>query len=311
MTVETLAEVLAVDFNGSNVPFYNPDMRFERPADILRICYGLVVEFHGVHYVLHLTEEQRRQRLGTVKLAHFSVKEYFIKHITNEQLSHSVIAQTCLAQLLYFDRPKILDWEQPHSLILNHINFLFPLTSYAALNWESHLHSSGAAAVQCPLLCQLQRQLFTSPTTLNHAFLSWLKIQNLIINVDYYDLREKSNVLGRALRSFRPDRHFPLDASPLYYACFAGSVQAVQHLIKNNADIDRGGHQASTRPLLISSEEGHLEIARMMLDKGANVDVVGGYYGKALQAACMEGHLEPATLLRERGASDFELGVNE
>lgn len=48
MTVETLAEVLAVDFKGSGVPTYNPDMRYERPADILHICYGLVTEFRGM-----------------------------------------------------------------------------------------------------------------------------------------------------------------------------------------------------------------------------------------------------------------------
>ena len=55
--------------------------------------------------------------VGTIKLAHFSVKEYFLKHITSEQLSHSMIAQTCLAQLLYFDGPNILDWDRPGSAI--------------------------------------------------------------------------------------------------------------------------------------------------------------------------------------------------
>ncbi|KAF7970480.1 hypothetical protein HWV62_23839 [Athelia sp. TMB] len=286
MTVEILAEVLAVDFHASAGPIYKPDMRCERPADIMHICYGLITEFQG-----------------TVKLAHFSVKEYFIKHITNEQLSHSVIAQTCLAQLLYFDGPEILDWEPPRSPSLNYIDTLFPLASYAALNWVSHLHSSGSAPVQCPLLCQLLRQLFTSPTTWNHALLSWVQIQNLIIKENDFDLRHKSNVLGDALRSFQHDRHLPLDASPLYYACFAGSVQAVQHLINNNADVDRRGREASTRPLLIASEEGHLEIARLLLDKGANVDFEGGHYGTALQAACARGHLELATLLLDKGAN--------
>ncbi|KAF7978591.1 hypothetical protein HWV62_45310 [Athelia sp. TMB] len=286
MTVEILAEVLAVDFNRSGGPAYNPNKRYERPADILRICYGLITEFQG-----------------TVKLAHFSVKEYFIKHITNEQLSHSVIAQTCLAQLLYFDGPEILDWEHPRSLSLNYIDTLFPLAGYAALNWVSHLHSSGAAPVQCPLLRQLLQQLFTSPTTWNHALLSWVQIQNLIIKDNYYDLSSKSNVLGRSLQSFKNTQNLPLDASPLYYACFVGSVQAVQHLINNNADVDIRGREASTRPLLIASEEGHLEIARLLLDKGANVDIVGGKYSTALQAACARGHLELATLLLDKGAN--------
>ena len=47
LTVDILAETLAVDFNASGGPIFNPDMRYERPADILRICYGLVTEFEG------------------------------------------------------------------------------------------------------------------------------------------------------------------------------------------------------------------------------------------------------------------------
>lgn len=47
LTVESLAEVLAVDFSGSDHPVYKPDLRCKRPADILRICYGLVTEFKG------------------------------------------------------------------------------------------------------------------------------------------------------------------------------------------------------------------------------------------------------------------------
>ncbi|KAF7976053.1 hypothetical protein HWV62_7968 [Athelia sp. TMB] len=48
MTVEILAEVLAVDFHTSAGPIYKPDMRCERPADILRICNGLHLETRTV-----------------------------------------------------------------------------------------------------------------------------------------------------------------------------------------------------------------------------------------------------------------------
>ncbi|KAF7970481.1 hypothetical protein HWV62_23841 [Athelia sp. TMB] len=285
MTVDILAEVLAVDFKADGGPIYNPDMRCERPADILRICYGLVTEFQG-----------------TVKLAHFSVKEYFIKHITNEQLSHSIIAQTCLAQLLYLDGPNIIDWERPESQNLNYINSSFPLAHYAALNWVSHFHASGTAAVRCLPVHQLLLQFFTSPSaTWSYPLLSWIRIQNLIINAQQH-LRYEPNVLGRALQSLRNTRDLPLDASPLYYACFAGSVVAVQHLVNNNADIDRVGREASARPLLVASEEGHLEITQLLLENGANINLTGGRYGTALQAACAQDQLELATLLLEKGA---------
>ena len=47
LTVAELAEVLAMDFNTSDVPFYDPDMRCQTPAVIWSICNGLVTEFEG------------------------------------------------------------------------------------------------------------------------------------------------------------------------------------------------------------------------------------------------------------------------
>ncbi|KAF7982264.1 hypothetical protein HWV62_29505 [Athelia sp. TMB] len=295
MTVQTLAEVLMVDFNESSVPVYNILMRYKRPADLLHICYGLVTEYKG-----------------TVKVAHFSVKEYFIKHIASKQLSHSVIAQICLAQLLHFDRPKIIDWDRTN-FRLNYIESSFPLAPYAALNWVFHFHSSGAASTHCPPLHQLLTKLFTLPsTTWSYALTSWVRLQNLVIKaarVSRHDLMYESNLLGRTLRSFNKAEYLPYDASPLFYACFSGSLHAVQHLVSDNAHVDQVDCEASTRPLLISCEEGHFEIARVLLDSGANVNSKGGRYGMTLQAACVGGHLELAKLLVERGADvNFEGG---
>ncbi|KAF7965758.1 hypothetical protein HWV62_41994, partial [Athelia sp. TMB] len=288
MTVEILAEVLAVDFHANAGPIYKPDMRCERPADIMRICYGLITEFQG-----------------TVKLAHFSVKEYFITHITNEQFSHSVIAQTCLAQLLRFDKSGALDENLPGSSdkVLVRINTSFPLAQYAAVNWVSHFHRCGGSSADYPHLHQLIVKVFASPsTTWSHALLSWVRLLNLAITDDG-SLRYKDNLLGRTLRSYKNARELPLDASPLYYASFAGSVQAVQCLISDGANVNSVGSESSTRPLLKASEEGHLEIARLLLEKEVNVNVMGGTYGTALQAACARGHLELATLLLDKGAN--------
>ena len=47
---------------------------------------------------------------------------------------------------------------------------------------------------------------------------------------------------------------------------------------------------------------GRLDLARLLLDRGADVDAVGGDYGTALQAACARGYLDIAMPLRARGA---------
>ncbi|KAF7975438.1 hypothetical protein HWV62_9571 [Athelia sp. TMB] len=296
LAVKELAEVLAVDFASGDLPFYDPDMRCQTPAVIWSICNGLVTEFEG-----------------TVKLAHFSVKEYVVKRIkpkaeaqfsTSEQFSHSVIAQDCLAQLLHFDEPSVLDWEESHSLSrsLDYIGSSFPLAQYAAMNWVSHFQSSAAAPAHCLPLQNLLLRLFKSPPdTWSHALLCWVRVQNLVIDVDKY-LRYGGTVLGRTMKSFRMANDLPLDVSPLYYACFAGSFHAVQHLISNGADVNKAGQELSTRPILLACEEGHLEIARLLLDGGADVNLEGGLYGTALQAAIAGDHLKLAKLLLAKGA---------
>ncbi|KAF7983634.1 hypothetical protein HWV62_20572 [Athelia sp. TMB] len=287
MTISALAEVLAVDFSKDGNPLYKLARRYKRPGDILSTCYGLVTEFDG-----------------TVKLAHFSVKEYFIQHITSEQLSHSIIAQTCLAQLLHFDGPKILDWEHPGSVDLDYIRSSFPLAIYAAMNWVSHFHSSGAAVTGCAPLQQLLLNLFTLPsTTWSYTLLSWVNLQNLILDHDWqWPYHHRSSLLVRTLFSFVKTERLPQDASPLYYACFTGSLQAVQTLVSNEADVNKAGREAATRPLLIASSEGHLDIVNVLLEKGADIDVKGGFCASALQAASAEGHLEMAKLLLKNGA---------
>ncbi|KAF7976642.1 hypothetical protein HWV62_5961 [Athelia sp. TMB] len=296
LTVAELAEVLAIDLNMGEVPFYDPDLQCKKPAIIWGICNGLVTEFEG-----------------TVKLAHFSVKEYLLVRIkskaeahlsTSEQLSHSMIAEDCLAQLLHFDGPSILDWEHPGSIYLDHINSLFPLFQYAAMNWVSHLHLSGSTSIHRPQLQTLLLRMFRLPsTTWSYALLSWVRLQNLAIDADP-KMRYSSTVLRRSLDSFtKVPALLPLDASPLYYACFAGSFHAVQYLVDNGADLNAVGCEPSTRPLLVASQEGHLAIVRLLLDKGANVNLVGGAYGTALHVASAEGHLEVTRLLLDRGAN--------
>jgi ankyrin repeat protein len=66
----------------------------------------------------------------------------------------------------------------------------------------------------------------------------------------------------------RPDQNVDAPASALYYMAFEGLHKAVA----------------------------------LLLDKGADVNAHGGYYGNALQAASERGHEAVVRLLRDRGA---------
>jgi len=78
------------------------------------------------------------------------------------------------------------------------------------------------------------------------------------------------------------------------WACKHGHIAVVRKLIdQENADVGARGNYA----LRYASENGHLEVVRLLLDKGADVSADDNY---ALRWASRYGHLEVVRLLKER-----------
>src|ERR1700735_3019374 len=109
--------------------------------------------------------------IGMIKLAHFSIKEYLMSddllrgaasffHFTAE-LSHSLIAQTCLAYLLQFDTFKSLDQEVIKSS---------PLAEYAARYWIIHACNGGIEKSESSWMFRLTMKLFTPKSA---QFTNW------------------------------------------------------------------------------------------------------------------------------------------
>jgi len=55
-------------------------------------------------------------------------------------------------------------------------------------------------------------------------------------------------------------------------------------------------------PLYCSVAGGHMEIMKRLLDKGADINLIGGRLGSPLIAACSQGHVEMVRELLKRGA---------
>ena len=58
--------------------------------------------------------------------------------------------------------------------------------------------------------------------------------------------------------------------TPLYIACFNSHVDAARLLLEKGAEVDRA--EGTATPLGIACEKGHVDAARLLLDKGAEVD---------------------------------------
>jgi hypothetical protein len=89
--------------------------------------------------------------------------------------------------------------------------------------------------------------------------------------------------------------------TPLYVAAERGAGGSARLLLDKGANVNaQGGHYSNA--LQAASFKGHKEIVMLLLDKGADVNAQGGFFNNALQAASREGHKEIVMLLLDKGA---------
>jgi hypothetical protein len=178
-----------------------------------------------------------------VQFSHFSVKEFLVSgrlSTSSEDISHyhilpdvahMTIAQASLGVLLRLD-DRFDKWRARSTL-----------AAYAAENWVSHVQ----VANKSTRVMRMMETLFDFDRS---HFAAWLRI---------YDMDQSFLFLDRDT------------AAPLYYAALCGFDSLVEHLVKKypgqvNA---RGG--VHDYPLLAALYKGHVQVANLLLQNGANV----------------------------------------
>lgn len=68
-----------------------------------------------------------------------------------------------------------------------------------------------------------------------------------------------------------------------------------------------GGAHDRDAPILVAAERGHLEVARVFVEKGANL-LVTGHYGNVIESAARNGHADVAAYLQSRGLTRMKPG---
>jgi ankyrin repeat protein len=237
LRVEELAEVLAFEFDAAPgvIPMYRLAWRLDdQTQTVLSTCSSLVAIVDGVY---------GRQ----VQFSHFSVKEFlmsnrlgdFSQYHIHPISAHTNLTQACLGVLLHLE--DCTDKESVTS---------FPLAEYAARHWVEHARFKDVAScVKAGI-----ETLFDSDKP---HFASWVEI---------YDIDD----LWYGLRHFS---HVSNSRNPLYYSVLCGFYDLVKQLaIKHpryiNAICGRYGY-----PLFAAISENHIEVAELLIEHGASVDV--------------------------------------
>jgi ankyrin repeat protein len=89
--------------------------------------------------------------------------------------------------------------------------------------------------------------------------------------------------------------------TPLTYAATYGHVEVVRVLLEGGANVDRANGYGRTA-LHVADGYGHLDVCHLLLDWGAKVVPLDGEQYTALHVAALLGHLSLVKLLVERGA---------
>ena len=261
LQIEEIVEVTAVDTE--NGPRFSEERRLSDPSDILTICSSLV------------TIEAE-----TVRLAHFSVKEYLMsdrircgparKYSIQKVHANVSIAETCLVYLLQFDKANSLTRQTTKE---------FPLARYAAKYWTHHAR---VAREDAEVMHQLIMELFLSK---RDAYVNWIRLFDPDWPWNQPNITEGLKIV----------------ASPLYYSSLVGLIESVRLLLEKGADVNaQGGFYGNA--LQAASYGGHDQLVQRLLEKGADVNAQGGWYGNALQAASYRGHDQLVQRLLEKGA---------
>jgi ankyrin repeat protein len=90
--------------------------------------------------------------------------------------------------------------------------------------------------------------------------------------------------------------------SALLWAARHGQEATAQRSLREKANIQATNNDNNKVSLLVAAEKGHKQVVKLLLDKGANVNAQGGYYGNTLQAASKGGHETVVQLLLDKGA---------
>ena len=297
LRVEELAEILAMQFDVTGSPTYNPDWR---PLDVkeavLSTCSNLIA-------IVDVDDSQ------VVQFSHFSVKEFLTSDrlaMADEHLScyhiqpepahieepiltfqksdsvsrryrismtqaHTVIAQICLGMLLHLDQNVTRDTLTR-----------FPLAEYAAKHWLEHTRFEGVSQNTQEGLKQLFDR--TKP-----YFFIWLWIHDPTV--------------PPWMQGKQAERPTPPRGTPLHYAAFCGlhdiaTILATEH----PRDMNSQSFNDASTPLHLTSREGHMDLAQMLIERGVDVSAQSEDGRTPLHLASLNGHGDLARMLVDHGA---------
>jgi hypothetical protein len=286
-----MVEVLAIDWNGDE-PRFVPDNRIPEPKDILTMCSTLVTTTEDLG--THFSDDGYQDIWLTIRLAHFSVKEYLLSDriMTSKASMYALdpvsanlfIAKTYLVYLLSLEFLGGQDMSN-YEVVSRSSNW--PILRNATLSWPMHIEMVGEGIDDEAK--GLIRKLFASRHEPNGgSYAAWVA----------------ALIPGASSRTI-------INTPPLYYAASYSMVSIVKMLLSEmpKSDIDLKGGGAIATPLHVACYRGKAEVVELLLENGADPNSTNCVGQSCLYWARQRGLLERTKiydLLMKYGAKDKE-----
>ena len=237
-----------------------------------------------------------------VQFSHFSVREY----LTSDRIATCVDisrfhiplrpAHTLLATACLSILVQRVDTEDIRNS---------PLASYAAQYWVDHAQFEGVSSdihIQQGMGCLFDRD--------EPHFAAWLRLYNIDNSPEPY----AGPLYYAALCGFTDTAKLVADAhpqevnsqggkhvTPLHASVDKGHLGVAELLVERGADMGSRDSQSQT-PLHIASYRGYTEVVSLLIDRGADLNAEGFNKETSLYLALKEGRRDVAKLLLKRGA---------
>jgi len=254
----------------------------ERPLSVDEICHALAVEIGvvdintnnvpSIQTVLGCCQGLATVDKGssTIRLIHFTLKEYLSRHADLFDKPHSKITETCLT---YLNFQAIRELSSRPSRDFKGT----PLLEYASLYWGTHMRmelSDRSRSLACDLF-------------------------------DQYDSHISAELLARSIGEwpFNYDKQF----SALHCISYLGIAEVAIDLIKTKRwDVNKRDGAGLT-PLIWAARYGHEEVVKLLLEqKHTQPDIPDRIYGRtALSWAAGSGHEGVVMLFLSRSFVDL------
>jgi ankyrin repeat protein len=269
LRVEELAELLAFDFQApgsGGIPKLKDDWRWDNQEEaVLSTCSSLVaIVRNGDSRMVQFSHFSVKEYLTSPRLArsHGDVSRFYI----DLQQAHTILAQACLGTILRLDENSE-----------NNDAERFPLLEYAAELWVEHARFEKVSS----RVRDGMDDLFDSSKP---YFEAWLQV---------HDMDESWQAFSPFARQ---------GGSPLYRAAFCGFYDLVERLIAKHPEQVNLISGRVVAPLPAALHRRHFQVADLLYQHGAAVDIRGIYERTPLHTASIFGLIDMMRWLLNHGA---------